>query len=168
MSLVDPTRIDIDCDPTEQRMRGIARHGNVPFDVPFISEIDDNLWQGGCDGSLVLPAHIAHVVSLYPWENYKVKHDLASFVQFRMYDSEFQAMDQVLELAEWVNRRRQSGPVLVHCQAGLNRSAAVAGAALVLAGRTPDEAIALMRERRSPAVLCNRSFESWLRSLTDD
>jgi hypothetical protein len=28
---------------------------------------------------------------------------------------------------------------------------------------TADAAIALLRERRSPAVLCNQAFERWLR-----
>ena len=69
----DPTRIDISFDPRERRMRGYARHGNTPFDVPFVSQITDNLWTGGCEDGLVLPANIAHVVSLYPWETYRVE-----------------------------------------------------------------------------------------------
>jgi hypothetical protein len=39
----------------------------------------------------------------------------------------------------------------------------VAGLALVRSGMTPDAAIALLREKRSPAVLCNPTFEQWLR-----
>jgi hypothetical protein len=41
------TALEIDFDPTVQRMRGVALHGGMPFDVPTISEIGPNLWQGG-------------------------------------------------------------------------------------------------------------------------
>ena len=33
---------------------------------------------------------------------------------------------------------------------------------LVLAGWEPAEAVDLLRERRSPNVLCNREFEQWV------
>jgi protein-tyrosine phosphatase len=160
----DPTGIKIDFDPTVQRMRGVARHGNTPFDVPFISEIASNLWQGGCQDGLMLPKFIRHVVSLYPWEQYKVQHELESNLWVRMYDSEDQMFGQVELLARWVNQCRETGPVLVHCQAGLNRSSLVAAKALILSGKSPEEAIGLLREKRSPACLCNPVFEKWLRS----
>jgi len=51
----------------------------------------------------------------------------------------------------------------VHCQVGLNRSSLVAARALVLSGEAdPAGAVALLRARRSPACLCNETFESWL------
>ena len=67
-------------------------------------------------------------------------------------------------IATWVNTCRETAPTLVHCQAGLNRSSLVAARALVLGGRTPDEAITLIRRKRSPACLCNPAFERWLRA----
>lgn len=164
---VDPTRIDIAVDPTRQRMVGVSAHGLHEFDVPFVSEIADNLWLGGCEDGLVLPDFIQHLVSLYPWEKYEVRHTLRSRTEIRMLDSVDQGFDQVDELAAWVNDCRRTGPVLVHCQAGLNRSSLVAARALMLDGATADEAIGLIRERRSPVCLCNPSFESWLRSLDD-
>ena len=129
----DPTKIDIDFDPTSKRMVGIARHGNTPFDVPFISQIEGNLWQGGCEVGLVLPDFIKHLVSLYPWEAYAVNHHLSSALEVRMYDSEDQAFDQVDAIAAWVKSCVADGPTLVHCQAGLNRSSLIAGRALTLA-----------------------------------
>ncbi len=161
----DPTGIKIEFDPTKQRMKGIARHGNTPFDVPFISKIGYNLWQGGCETGLMLPKFITHVVSLYPWERYKVQHYLDSFFEVRMYDSEDQAFEQLEQIARWVNTCRETGPVLVHCQAGLNRSSLVAARALMLSGKTADEAITLLRTQRSPACLCNPAFEEYLRAL---
>lgn len=147
-------------------MVGIAYHGNTPFDVPFISEILPGFWQGGCETGLVLPDHIDHLVSLYPWEQYKVRHELQSEMYVRAYDSTSEGpdMERVIQIAEWVNHCRQSGTVLVHCQAGLNRSGFVAAVALMIEGMSADEAIALLRDKRSPAVLCNPAFEDSLRS----
>jgi len=162
----DPTRIDLDVDPEARRFRGVAVHGNTPFDVPYVSRITDNLWQGGCTTGLVVPDAVSHVVSLYPWESYTARHELLSRTVVRQYDSlDGPDRDQLVALAQWVNVCRKSGVVLVHCQAGLNRSGLLVGLALVLDGLTPDEAIALQRERRSQAVLCNPVFESWLRAF---
>lgn len=161
----DPTKIDIALDPTTQRMTGIARHGMTPFDVPYISEVADNLWQGGCMNGLVLPKFIEHLVSLYPWESYTVKHNLDSITIIRMFDSLDQGTEQVDSIARWVNERRKDGIVLVHCQAGLNRSSLIAARALMLEGMSAGEAIDTLRSKRSPAVLCNPAFEEYLRSL---
>lgn len=161
----DPTAIPIEFDPQKQRMVGVATHGMTPFDVPFISELAPNLWQGGCQNGLILPEFIDHLVSLYPWEQYTVQHDLSSALTVRMYDSLDQAYDQVDAIAAWVNEARKSGVVLVHCQAGLNRSSLVATRALMLGGMTADEAIKTVRSKRSPACLCNPAFESHLRGI---
>lgn len=160
---VDPTRIEIEFDPTVQRMRGISRHGHVPFDVPFISELAPNLWQGGCEDGLVLPKFIKHVVSLYPWEHYEIEHQISSMLVVLMYDSEDQDFSLIDSIARWVNGCRQDGPVLVYCQAGLNRSSLVAVRALCMEGMNSSDAIDLLRSRRSPACLCNPAFERWLR-----
>lgn len=159
----DPTAINLWNDPLQQRMRGVAIHGDTPFDVPYISEIADNLWQGGCMNDLVLPSHIKHIVSLYRWEQYTIQHEMLSQVEVEMYDSIDQGFAQVEALANWVNVCRKTGPVLIHCQAGLNRSSLVVAWALILDGMKPDDAITLIREKRSPACLCNPAFEEWLR-----
>lgn len=163
--MTDPTKIDIKFDPTQQRMSGIAYHGNTPFDVPFISEIAENLWQGGCETGLILPKFIKHLVSLYPWEQYTVEHELDSALVVRMYDSEDQAFHQVDAIAAWVNECRKDGPTLVHCQAGLNRSSLVAARALTLNGVTGVEAINTLREKRSPACLCNPAFYRHIKAI---
>lgn len=160
----DPTAIDIQFDPTKQRMVGVATHGMTPFDVPFISELAPNLWQGGCQQGLILPEFIDYVVSLYPWEKYTINHG-AERTEITMYDSLDQATHQVDEIAAKVNELRKKGVVLVHCQAGLNRSSLIATRALMLEGMTADEAIKLVRAKRSPACLCNPAFEAYLRSL---
>jgi protein-tyrosine phosphatase len=161
----DPTAIEITLDPRVMRTSGVAIHGDTPFDCPVISHISDNLWQGGCIGGIALPEEIVHVVSLYPWEAY-VGHDgVRSLMQVRMYDSEGQGFDQVEAIARWVNTCREDGPTLVHCQAGLNRSSLVAARALMLIGWSAEKAIATIREKRSPACLCNPAFEAYLLGL---
>lgn len=158
----DPTRIDLDLDPRHQRMSGVARHGNVPFDVPYITQVHDTLWQGGCETGLVLPTQIVHLVSLYPWERYRVNHQLRSELYVRMYDSLDQSMEQVEQIAAWVEACAEDGPTLVHCQAGLNRSGLVAAKVLVRGGFSGGAAIEHLRRQRSPAVLCNPAFEAYL------
>lgn len=162
--MTDPTAIPIDFDPREQRMRGIATHGRTPFDVPFISEITPTIWQGGCQDGLILPDFITHVVSLYPWEKYTINHD-ATRVEFQMYDSLDQSYELVDAIARTVNTAAERGVVLVHCQAGLNRSSLIACRALMLQGMTAADAISLVRQKRSPACLCNPAFESFLRAI---
>jgi protein-tyrosine phosphatase len=154
-------------------MRGYATHGNTPFDVPYVSEIGFNLWQGGCEYGLVLPENIVHLVSLYVWEAYTIKHEMRSTSYIRMYDSLDQSTSQIDGIARWVNTCREDGPTLVHCQAGLNRSSLVAARALMFVGPmglegdalTGRQAVDHIRETRSPACLCNRAFEQHLLSL---
>lgn len=166
----DPTRIDISTDPTARLMNGVTAHGGIRFVVPYISEIAKNLWQGGFQSGLVLPSHIKHVVSLYPWERYQ-HTGVRSELYVEMYDSEEQTLDQVPAIAAWVNACRNDGPTLVHCQAGLNRSALVVAHALwaideFSAWETGDELVQFLRNRRSPAVLCNPAFENAVRSFS--
>lgn len=158
----DPTRIDLEFDPREQRLFGTTHHGRKPIDVPYVSQITDDLWVGGCTNGLHLPFEIKHVISLYPWESYVGHEDVRSVLSVVMYDSLEQSGDQLPAIAAWVNACRADAPTLVHCQAGLNRSNLVAASALIAEGMAPADAIALLREKRSPAVLCNPAFEQML------
>lgn len=151
-------------DPRVRRITGVTDYGYLRVDAPYISEVLPGLWQGGCGHDLILPSFISHLISLYPWQRYEVRHELQSDMHVSMYDSAEQVMGQVPLLAAWVNQCRKTGPVLVHCQAGLNRSGLVVATALMLDGYTAGRAIRLLREERSPAVLCNPAFEAWLRS----
>ena len=167
----DPTAIEFtdqanSQDPLVRRMIGHTRHGNVPFDVPFITHVAGNLYTGGCEDGLVLPRFIQHVISLYPWERYYTRHELDSNLTVRQYDSRDEVDScRVTSLVTWAGGCEASGPTLIHCQAGLNRSALIAALVLVRSCFVADgeEAIALLREKRSPAVLCNPTFEQYVR-----
>lgn len=151
-----------DADLTTHHIEGIARMGNTPFKVPLFSHIDGNLWTGGCP-RIKAPAHFKFIVSLYPWEPYEI-HQHQCCTQAYLFDHGAIPDIELMEiLAAHVNACRAAGPTLVHCQAGLNRSALVAGLALVRGGLTrPADAIRLLREKRCDAVLCNQNFEQWL------
>lgn len=163
-SIPDVEPVVLARDPQVERMVGVAYHGDTPFDVPYISEVlPGQLWQGGCTNGLVLPTFIRHLVSLYPWEQYTVVHELASVLTVPWYDGDLPDMGLLRAVAHWVAACMEDGPALVHCQAGLNRSSLVAAAALMAAkGMEGSEAVYLLRQKRSEACLCNTAFHDWL------
>ena len=74
------------------------------------------------------------------------------------------AIERVLRIALTAHDRWLAGErVLIRCQAGVNRSGLVTAIVLMLQGMSADEAISLLRERRSPLVLNNPDFERFLR-----
>jgi protein-tyrosine phosphatase len=149
-------------DPFTHWIDGIAHMGNTPFSMPIITHVTGNLWHGGYVDNLDLGDRFDTIVSLYPWEKYPTKGDT---VQVTMYDSTEVDGGSVEDAALFVVGLLAKGQkVLVHCQAGLNRSSLVVARALMYMGQSADEAIAMLREKRSPAVLCNETFEKWLRS----
>lgn len=146
-------------DLTSHHISGFARHGGRHFSVPLFSQIEGNLWMGGCPTG---PTDFDAVVCLYPWEPYQLREG-QTHLSVRMYDGDEVPLPAMLYgLADIVNGLRQAGSVLVHCQAGLNRSGLVTALALIRSGMTPPAAIAMLRERRSDVVLCNAVFERWL------
>lgn len=153
----------LQADFTSHHIEGIAREGHTPFSAPLISQVDGNLWQGGCRNGVSLSGKFKHIISLYPWEKYLPGGELDTDVSFRLYDSgNVPNNEQLYAIANLVNVCRKLGTTLVHCQAGLNRSGLVAGLALVIGGMKPVDAIALLRKSRCSAVLCNKAFENWL------
>lgn len=161
----DPSYIPLTTDPTKRHLSGVTAHGHISFSVPFISQIDGNLWQGGTASGLTLPDFIENIVTLYPWESYVLHDHVKSVTSVRMYDSVDQDFSQVDDIARLVNEKCLEGPTVVLCQAGLNRSSLITTRALMLRGMSADEAIQLLRQKRSVACLCNPAFEAWLRSL---
>lgn len=153
----------MEADLTSHRIEGYAVHGGAEFSVPLISHISGNLFVGGCIAGVPLPLNIEHVVSLYPWESYLTTEDVVSVMAVRLFDSTDLPDEQLLwAIAAHAHRMCALGPTLVHCQAGLNRSNLIAALALILHGMTGTEAIDLLRAKRSPAVLCNESFEAFI------
>lgn len=139
------------------------------------SEIVPGLWQGGTDDDDVVHNRHRQVgVTLDDFEFvttlYAAANPVDWFVQeirYGIYDSSMEDFD-VAELlgvvamthAAWKRGKR----TLVRCQAGWNRSGLVTALVLMRDGYSADEAINLLRERRSRWALCNETFEHWLRT----
>lgn len=151
-------------DPLTFPWKGIAAHGNTPFDCKLVTKIDDGFYLGGCVDGLYLPPDVEYVVSLYPWERYKFTQELEGELYLKLYDAAMDAPDMYYLAADMVTKFRARGSVLLHCQAGLNRSGTVAVLHLVRGwpSMTEEDALAYLREKRSPAVVCNPHFEEWL------
>ena len=152
-------------DLTSHHIEGMSLHGDTLFKIPLFSHIEGNLWMGGCPVK-VAPnefEYIVNLVSLYPWwEPYAIaKFQVHTRVHLND-ELEIPSEDRLYALARCVNAYRRYGPTLVHCQAGLNRSGLIAALALIESGMKAVDAIALLRKKRSPVVLCNRTFEEWL------
>lgn len=166
----------------DHRVTGYSNIGGHRIDCPLISHVEGNLYQGGCpdpqsseeidrEGNMytsvvALPDQFKHVVSLYPWGRYTLPEGCTRD-EFKLYDSTGQDTGTVEEIAALAYKYVQDGPTLVHCQAGLNRSGLIAGRVLMLMGYTAEEAITKLR-KRSPAVLCNPTFEQYLRGIEVD
>ena len=148
-------------DFENHHIEGFAYMGNTPFNVPLLSEIEPGFWQGGCPVDLA-PREFDFIINLYPWGAYQT-HEHQIILQARLFDSgNIPDERRLLLIARHVNQCRKVGMTLVHCQAGLNRSALVAGLALVETGMSGRGAIDLLRKKRCDAVLCNKTFEQWL------
>ncbi len=179
--------------PTELPvMRGdaVMARGASYFEVPLFSHVIDNLWQGCSpaefeNGHLYLCEEVFDIdkeidpdqvyswkprfdkiLNLYPWGDYFVPK-ATEVVKVTAFDSgnvdynTFQ--NAALLVLDWLDDGHK---VLVHCQAGLNRSSFVV--ALVLMEKyhmTPDEAISHIRKSRSEMCLCNNTFRQYLKGL---
>lgn len=172
MSSQESDNLPAAVDPRVRRFSGYTVHGDLPFSAPFISCVLNDgpggkrLYQGGVENGLVLPGSILHVVSLYQHERYTVGHELLTNLKVRADDAVSQPMDIIDPVAAYIAALYDSGEpgdILVHCQAGLNRSGVVVARVLQKLGWDTSEAIDHLREVRSPAVLCNPAFEAWLR-----
>ncbi|MFT3662560.1 MAG: dual specificity protein phosphatase family protein [Gordonia sp. (in: high G+C Gram-positive bacteria)] len=132
--------------------------------MPMFSEIAEGIWQAGCpQDKLPLPGRFRHVVNLAGVLGFRPDHVLATSTVVDMTDSSTQSMTLVDPLARLVVDLSATGDdVLVHCQAGLNRSGVIVARALMHRGMTADEAITAVRAGRHPKALYNTHFVAWL------
>ena len=152
------------------------------WDFPLWSEILPNLWVGGTDDDDTLEDSVnLHanrkitkddfdaVVTLYAWA--QPVDWMVEELRFGFYDSgiahiDMEALHRAASFA--VDQVRNGNKVLIRCQAGLNRSGLTAALALIQMGYKPDEAIDVLRAKRSRYVLINKEFEEFLLALEDD
>lgn len=150
-------------DPFTDKLKGYRLDNGQPFEAPWISHIEGNLYQGGGCRGLVLPDLFLTVVELSQSARYTVHHEGVHRYVAVMDDENIEPDPEVvLDLAGKSLAAMSVGPVLIHCQAGLNRSGLIAAATLVLSGYSPEQAIHLLRQNRSSAVLHNKTFERFV------
>lgn len=142
--------------------------GNASIDdLTLISHITDNLYVGGCLDGVDLGSFFTHIFSLYMWEKYASFDTKCHTV--KMYDSRTEPIDveNVEGMSDEIVRAlEEGGNVLVHCQAGINRSNLLAARSLMKwKGLSAVDAIALLREKRHRNVLANSTFENYLLGL---
>lgn len=157
----------LEADLVSQPITGYLASDGRRIHLPLISHITDNLYVGGHDDSVDLGDFFSHIFSLYIWGDKYKAAETTKHARVRMLDSATEDTSLVDEVVpRIVEALEAGGNVLVHCQAGINRSNLTA--ALVLRqwkGLTSAEAIAMLRERRGPIVLANPGFERHLLSL---
>lgn len=134
----------------------------------FISgTLDEDVVQRGKSTlSLAQPAPFDSVVCMYGHANpigYYVREQ-----RFGIADAELdeESKPEIRQLADWLYQEWKQGKrVASKCQMGWNRSGLVLALVLLLDGYSADEAIELIREKRSPHALSNSSFVRFIKDV---
>jgi len=127
------------------------------------SEVEPGLWMGGCPVGKV-PTFAEAIVDVYarqPYDRGSIPYRSAPLLDFAGPPEP----EIVESLVAWVHEQRTAGrTVLIHCEAGQNRSGLVTALYLIrFRGYRPDDAIELVREKRGPNALWNGAFVRYLR-----
>lgn len=142
-----------------------------------VSEILPGLYQGGTLREQVIdqeqlllkyhedPRPYDSVVTLFAWAapmGYGVEERRFGFPDGEIIDA---YIPHIESLAEWAHAEWASGQrVLVRCAGGMNRSGLVTALVLLRVGYSVDDAIELVRARRSASALTNTSFVAYLQT----
>jgi hypothetical protein len=136
--------------------------------------IPNRLWVGGTDDLDIvnIPKNLPNfgeakmfdvVISLYAHSQpvgWQVKELRYGFPDGPLSPEDGKELDRI---ADWAfSEYLAGGKIGIRCQLGINRSAYLCGKLLIKLGYQPSEAIALIRERRSPYALNNKYFEKAL------
>ena len=145
------------------RLGGYASIDNLDL----VSHIKDNLYVGGCVQDTNVEGYFRHIFSMYPWERYAFDALKTELHEFKMYDShdglDIDTVETVSDAV--VEALGDGGNVLVHCQAGINRSNLVASRVLMKRyDMSSTDAIALLEEKRHPLILSNQVFKDYVLS----
>ena len=150
----------------------------IEYPQELWSEILEGLWIGGTDDNdiydqlekpMIRREHFDTVFTAYAWANpvdWFVKE-----IRYGFWDSHVKGEagfnpEELNDIASMMYADWKKGKkVLFRCQAGLNRSSLCAALVLMKDGYTADDAIALIRSKRSQYALFNKTFVDYLKSL---
>lgn len=160
---------EIQADLNFEPITGYLNIGGQRLHVPLISHVVDNLYVGGHSDRLDVGDFFSHIFSLYVWGAPYQSHPDTVHANITLHDATNADLSEVQPFIDSIVEALEAGGnVLVHCQAGINRSNLAAVLALrQWKGMTSGEAIELLRAQRSPLVLANPGFEAYLRGLDD-
>lgn len=139
----------------------------VPWANDGWSEIIPGLYQGGIytiSTDVVVRKEFDLVVSLHTSNGFG-PHEDVEHIRVLIPDEELLEMEKrrLRELVPHIVAAVKNGKkVLVRCAAGYNRSGLIVATVLRELGYGADEAIALIRERRSRYALCNPTFVEYV------
>jgi len=135
---------------------------------PLVGEVHPSLWVGAKPPTgEYLHKHGTKVLVLcaYEFQPHDRLFPGVTVLRCPIDDHKPTAQETVLvkQTAKDVERHVRAGRhTLVTCQMGLNRSALVAGLAMVRLGVKPADAIRAIRSVRGPDALCNKDFEQMI------
>jgi len=142
------------------------------------NEILPNLFiSGTLDHDVVEnPMNYTELMGPYPFDSvvtmYGHARPLGYYVReqrFGIADAEIDPLSvpEILQLADWLFSELKLGKtVAARCQAGWNRSGLIVALVLLKDGFTAEEAISLIRDRRSPNALCNPHFVKFIQEIS--
>lgn len=149
------------------------------IDTDLYSEILEGLYMGGTANEDIIcyPKSVGIIGEKSEFDSVATLYASAHPVTWGISERRFGFPDSALDeknlpeihaIAEWVySEWKRQRRVLVRCQAGWNRSGIVVALTLMLDGYRADDAIDLIRARRSPNALCNKDFVAYLNSLCE-
>jgi protein-tyrosine phosphatase len=152
------------------------RSYTIDYPKELWSEVLPGLWQGGTDDDdvydqlqkpMITKKEFDLVVTAYSLANpvdWFVKELRFGFYDSDMRDFEPNDLQPIVRMAhaEWKRGQR----VLIRCQAGMNRSGLIMALVLIREGYTAEDAINLIRAKRSKHALFNGRFEKWLKEAS--
>ena len=148
---------------------------SIEYPTELWSEILPGLWQGGTDDDdvdvqktvpAIQPKDFDTVVTAYAWANpvdWFVKEIRFGFYDGTMTDFDPAELEDIVSMAyaDWKRGKK----VGVRCQAGMNRSGLIVALVLMKDGFTAEQAIGLIREKRSKHALFNKKFVEYLLAI---
>ena len=152
------------------------RSYTIDYPKALWSEVVPGLWQGGTDDDDVFDQLEKPMITKKEFDLVVTAYSLANPVdwfvkelRFGFYDSDMRDFDPSdlqpivrMAHAEWKRGQR----VLIRCQAGMNRSGLIMALVLIREGYTAEDAIDLIRAKRSKHALFNGRFEKWLKEAS--
>jgi hypothetical protein len=114
----------------------------------------------------IQPKHFDTVVTAYAWANpvdWFVKEIRFGFYDGTMTDFDPAELEDIVSMAyaDWKRGKK----VGIRCQAGMNRSSLICALVLMKDGFTAEQAIGLIREKRSKHALFNKKFVEYLLAI---